>query len=206
MNMKSIQTHFLILTLVISSLTSFGLFAEETQKIEKKELTLFDLRIPEKDFTSEMQDTRSRKLNGHQHLAALTLGLALASAVTAVIATNKMKDARAARNGRFDSTDADKFNLHAMTAGLTLASYLTTAYYSISAPKSDSMEDTQAVKWHKRIAYIHMPAMIIGPLLGLKAIDDYKKGKNPSGIAKLHKPVMALGIAALAGAAIVVEF
>lgn len=179
---------------------------EENSNSEKKKLSLFDLRIPDSEFTNDMHETRDRKLKGHQHLAALTFGLAIASAVTAVIATNKVKNAREARNGRYDSTDGNKFNLHALTAGLTLASYLTTAYYSISAPKSESMEDTEGVKWHKRLAYVHMPAMIIGPILGLKAIDDYKKGKNPTGIAKLHKPIMALGLAALAGAAIVVEF
>lgn len=227
--MKIVQSYLLILSMILSS----NLIAAESYNLEngtqenkevdltlatnpkefelsklktEKKLTLFDLRIPEKDYTSEMQEVREKKLHGHQHLALLTLGLAAVSAVTAVIATNKMKDARAARNGVMNSTDGDKFNLHALTAGVTLASYLTTAYFSISAPKADTMVDTENVKWHKRLAYIHMPAMIIGPILGMKAIDDYKKGKNPSGIAKLHKPIMALGIAALAGAAIVVEF
>ena len=186
-----------IILLVCSMLLSSAAFAE---------LSLIDLRIPESEYTKDMQEVRERKLKGHQHLGALTLGLAVASAVTAIIATNKMDDARAARNGVTDRSDGNKFNTHSLVAGLTLASYLTTAYYSISAPKSDSMEDLDSVKWHKRLAYVHFPAMIIGPILGLKAISDYKKGKNPSGIAKLHRPIMAIGIAALAGAAIMVEF
>jgi hypothetical protein len=198
--MKFSQTIILVFSFLFSSLT----FAEIQKK--KKKLSLFDLRIPESEYTKEMEDSREKKLHAHPHLGFLTLGLAALAGVTAVIATNKVKKARDGRNGTYDSSDGDKFNTHALMAGLTLASYLTTAYFSISAPKSDAMEDLDSVKWHKRLAYIHVPAMIIGPILGLKAIDDYKKGKNPSGIAKLHKPVMALGLAALIGAAVVVEF
>ncbi|MBY0413434.1 MAG: hypothetical protein K2Q18_04685 [Bdellovibrionales bacterium] len=194
------------LTSVLSFLLCYNSFAQ-TQEIQpKKELTLLDLRIPEEKYTSQMQDVRERKLNGHRHLGALTLGLTAATIVTAILAKNKVNDDRAARGGRMDKSDADNFNLHMLTAGVTLASYFTTAYYSISAPKSDSMSDADSVKWHKRFAYVHMPAMIIGPILGLKAIDDYKKGRNPSGAAKLHRPIMILGAAALAGAAIAVEF
>jgi hypothetical protein len=191
------------IALLIGSLLSFNGFAEE---VSKKELSLFDLRIPESEYTKDMQEVREHKLKMHHHLAGLTLGLAAASALTAIIAKHNVDKDRAARGGSYAASDADNFNLHIMTAGLTLASYFTTAYFSISAPKADTMEDTNSVTWHKRLAFVHMPAMIIGPLLGLKAYDDYKKGKNPSGVAKLHKPIMFLGVAALAGAAIAVEF
>lgn len=190
---------------LITCLLSFFILCTSSFAEEKK-LTLFDLRIPEAEYTSEMQDIREKKLNGHKHLAALTLGLTAATIITAIIAKNKVDDDRAARGGRMDKSDADNFNLHVMTAGLTMASYFATAYYSISAPKADAMADSSSVTWHKRLAFIHMPAMIIGPILGLKAIDDYKKGKNPSGVAKLHRPLMILGAAALAGAAVVIEF
>lgn len=193
-------------SLLLSLLLCSNSFAQTQTAEPKKELTLFDLRIPEDQYTKDMQDVRERKLNGHKHLAALTLGLTVATVVTAVLAKNKVDDERAARGGRMEKSDADNFNLHVMTAGLTLASYFTTAYYSMSAPKADTVVDSDSVKWHKRLAFVHMPAMIIGPILGLKAIDDYKKGKNPSGVAKLHRPLMLLGAAALAGAAIVVEF
>ena len=204
--MKRIFISF-FLSLALCS-NSFAQTAESNQidQESKKELTLFDLRIPESEFTKDMQEVREKKLNGHKHLAALTLGLTAATIVTAILAKNKVDDDRAARGGRMDKSDADNFNLHVMTAGLTLASYFTTAYFSLSAPKADTMQDLDSVKWHKRLAFVHMPAMIIGPILGLKAIDDYKKGRNPSGIAKLHRPLMILGAAALAGAAIVVEF
>ncbi len=171
-----------------------------------KKITMFDLRIPDKDYTEDLNDKRLTKLKAHRHAAALTLGLAAASFVTAVLAKKNVDDDRAARNGRMDASDAKNFNLHMAVAGATLASYFTTAYLSISAPKAESMEDLDQIKWHKRLAFIHMPAMIIGPALGLKAYGDYKHGKNPSGIGKLHKPVMMLGVASLLGAAFVAEF
>lgn len=190
----------ILISLLASLLLCTNLFAQE------KELTLFDLRIPESEYTKDMQDIREKKLVMHKHMGALTLGLATATVITAIMAKNKVDDARAARGGRMEKSDADEFNLHVMTAGLTLASYFTTAYFSISAPKADTMADVDSVKWHKRLAMVHMPAMIIGPILGLKALDDYKRGRNPRGIAKMHRPLMVLGAAALAGAAIVVEF
>jgi hypothetical protein len=72
---------------------------------------------------------------------------------------------------RKDPSDADNFNIHMASVGLTLASYFTTAYFSINAPNSDVMEDIDSVKWHKRLAYVHMSAMVIGPILGLKAME-----------------------------------
>lgn len=173
---------------------------------QEKDISFLDLRIPEAQYTKEMHEIREKKLVAHKHMAALTLGLTAATILTAVLAKNKVDDDRAARGGRMDKSDADNFNLHVMTAGLTLASYFTTAYFSLSAPKADTTSDTDDVMWHKRLAFVHMPAMIIGPILGLQAINDYKKGQNPSGAAKLHRPIMILGAAALAGAAIVVEF
>ena len=173
---------------------------------DEKKLSWFDLRIPESQYTKEMQDERNHKLVMHKHMAGVTLGLVAASILTAVLAKKGVDDDRAARGGRMDRSDADNFNLHVMTAGLTLASYLATAYFSMSAPKADVMMDSEKVKWHKRLAFVHMPAMILGPILGLKAINDYKKGKNPSGIAKLHRPLMLAGAAALVGAAVTIEF
>ncbi len=192
---------------LIGTLISLNTYSQDLQSAtSKKELTLLDLRVPEAQYTREMEEVREHKLKIHKHAAGLTLGLAAASVVTAILAKKKVNDDRAARGGRMDSSDSKDFNLHVATAGLTLVSYFTTAYFSISAPKSETMVDSNAVTWHKRLAYIHMPAMIIGPILGLSALNDYKKGRNPSGISKLHVPVMMLGAAALAGAAVVIEF
>lgn len=198
--------HFFII-LLIGALLPLSIYSQDQKPdSSKKELTLFDLRIPENEYTSDMQDVRLKKLETHEHMGKITLGLAAVSVLTAVIAKRNVNRDRNSRRGRKDPSDADNFNIHMASVGLTLASYFTTAYFSISAPKADVMEDIDSVKWHKRLAYVHMSAMVIGPILGLKAISDYRQGRNPSGIAKLHRPLMLLGVAALAGAAIVVEF
>lgn len=167
---------------------------------------LKDLRIPDKDFSEDLIKKREHDLKAHRHAGYATLGLAALSFATAFMAKKEVDDARSARNGRMDASDANKFNLHIMTAGVTLASYFTTAYLGMNAPKAQSMMDTESTAWHKRLAYIHVPAMILGPIFGLKAYNDYKNGKNPRGIGKLHRPTMMLGSAALLGAFFVQEF
>lgn len=197
---------FLCLVTVLTSTHAQELESKDPVQMAGEKVSLFDLRIPDKDFSEELNNKRNHHLKAHRHAAHATLALAVASFATALIAKNNVDDDRAARGDRMDASDADNFNLHLITAGVTLASYFTTAYFGITAPKAQSMEDTEQIKWHKRLAFVHMPAMIIGPLFALKAHNDYKKGRNPSGVGKLHRPIMMLGIAALAGAGFVAEF
>lgn len=197
---------FLCALCVLSPTQAEELNHNDAIKRAGENVSLFDLRIPDKDYSEELNDKRNHHLKAHRHAAHATLALAVASFATAFIAKKNVDDDRSARGGRMDASDADNFNLHLITAGVTLASYFTTAYFGITAPKAQSMEDTEQIKWHKRLAFIHMPAMIIGPMFALKAHNDYKKGRNPTGVGKLHRPIMMLGIAALAGAGFVAEF
>jgi hypothetical protein len=80
----------------------------------------------------------------------------------------------------------------------SLVSYYATAYYSLSAPKPEGMVDEKSRQWHKGLAWIHGTAMVLAPVLGLMALKDYHDGKDPTGIAKVHKPLMILGYAAFA--------
>lgn len=198
--------NYLLTFILMAFLISSPLNAQsETASLEKK-LTLFDLRIPDDQYTPEMSAERSKKLTAHQHAGRLTVGLAAVSFITAMLAKKETDDDRSARGGAYSKDDAKNFKFHLISAGLTLASYYTTAYFSLSAPKKATASDLYATQWHKRLAYVHMPAMIIGPILGLTAYHDYKKGRDPKGLARLHRPVMALGVAALAGAFVMVEF
>ncbi|RPJ74427.1 MAG: hypothetical protein EHM20_10620 [Alphaproteobacteria bacterium] len=197
---------FFAVFLIGSLISCSGHSQDQKASLSQKELSLFDLRIPESEYTEKMQEVRERKLEIHEHMGKITAGLAAVTVLTAMFAKRSTNRDRARRGGTTDPSDADNFTPHMISAGLTLASYFTTAYFSITAPKADVLHDLDSVKWHKRLSFIHMPAMIIGPFLGLKAISDYRKGKNPTGIAKLHRPLMLLGATALAGAVIVVEF
>jgi len=205
-----IKNHYLICLFI--SLISLSLNAEtvleqkSTENLNNKELNWFSLRIPESEYTSSHQDQRTFKLKAHKHLAHTTLLLTAGTLVTAVMAKRDINRNRAARGHTMLPQDADELKLHMALAGATLLSYYTTAYFSITAPKSEAMIDSENLKWHKRFSYIHMPGMILAPVLGLMAYNDYKKGKNPTGIAKMHRPVMALTSLALLGAVISIEF
>ncbi len=200
--MKFIFSLLLIISIQINCFAIEGIQKPE----EYVHVGLKDLRIAEKNYSEELNNKRLHDLKAHRHAGYATLGLATLSFATAFMAKKKTDDDRASRSGRMDASDAKNFNLHLGVATLTLASYFTGAYLGINAPKSESMQDIDQIKWHKRLAYIHLPAMILAPILGYKAYSDYKKGQNPNGIGKLHRPVMMLGVASLFGAAFVAEF
>lgn len=126
----------------------------------------------------------------------VTFAFMLLAGATAVIGRNQIDDDRAMRGGAKSSSDASNLNLHMALGGATLASYYTAAYMSLSAPKPRGVEDTKKVSWHKRLAWIHGPAMIAAPILGFLAYQNYKDGKDPEGLGKLHRPVMWAGVAA----------
>lgn len=205
LSLKKLFTYWVL----THALLTQNILANETTstKLESyHHVGLIDLRIPDKDFSEDLLKKREHDLKAHRHAGFATLGLAALSFATAFMAKKEVDDARALRNGRMDASDANKFNIHLITAGATLATYFTTAYLGMNAPKSQSMLDTEATAWHKRLAYIHVPAMILGPIFAFKAYTDYKNGRNPSGIGKLHRPTMMLGSAALLGAYFVQEF
>lgn len=78
--------HFFII-LLIGALLPLSIYSQDQKPdSSKKELTLFDLRIPENEYTSDMQDVRLKKLETHEHMGKITLGLAAVSVLTAVIA------------------------------------------------------------------------------------------------------------------------
>ncbi len=183
---------------------SFNLKASE--QVQLKDLGLLNPYVLEEDFSKEIAESRVHKLHAHQHMGYLTLTLATASAVTAMMAKKDVDDERASRGGTKNSSDAKNFDLHMALGAATLVSYYTTAYYSLSAPKIKNTEDEKKRKIHKHLAYVHGTAFVLAPILGLMAYKDYDKAQDPSGIAKLHRPVMLTGIAALLSAFAVITF
>ncbi len=204
---KKISTFLFLIFFICTHALAETVYNPEASTNEKKaELNWFNLRIPENEYNSNLQDQRIFKLKAHKHMANATLLLATGTFVSAILAKKEIDKNRAARQGLSHRDDAKELNLHMALAGATLISYYTTAYFSITAPKSESMIDTENVKWHKRFSYIHFPGMIMAPILGVMAYQDYKNAKNPSGIAKLHRPIMSLTSLALLGAVISINF
>jgi hypothetical protein len=179
-------------------LLSLPALATEKQKFDLKELSIFNATVPDKEFTAQVADKRSHMLDHHEKMGHITMGLMAATVATAIIGAHKIKDERSKRGGLKSKDDASKLNLHMGLAVASLASYFTTAYFSLSAPKPEGMEDETSRLWHKRLAWIHGASMILAPVLGYFAFKDYHDGKDPSGISKLHKPLMFVGVAAFA--------
>lgn len=191
MNLKK-MTSFLVL-LCLASTDTFA-----SSKLEMSELGLFNAIVPEKEWTTEMNDLRSHKLEHHKKMGHITLGLMTATFASAVWAKHEVDNARASRGGLARPGDASKYHLHMGLAAASLISYFTTAYFSLSAPKPDNYPESPARAWHKGLAWIHGPAMILAPILGFLAFKDIHDGGDPSGLGKLHKPVMMAGFAAFA--------
>jgi hypothetical protein len=175
----------------------FIFFSLQTQaQVKMEDLGVFSSSVPEGQMTDSILEMRENKLHHHKKMGHITMGLMTASFLTAVLAKHDIDDARSSRGGLRSKDDASKLNLHMGLSLATLASYYTTAYFSLSAPKSDAYQDESARSWHKGLAWIHGPAMILAPILGALAFKDHHDGEEVGGLGKLHKPVMMAGFAA----------
>lgn len=187
--------YFLHIFLVFTVLNS-SVFANAD--LELKDIGLFNAVVPEKDYNPKINDLRIHKLEHHKKMGHITLGLMTATFATAVLAKHNVDQKRADRGGLMRPGDASEYHLHMGLAAASLISYFTTAYFSLSAPKPENYPETPARAWHKALAWIHGPAMVLAPILGFLAFKDIHDGGDPSGVAKLHRPVMMLGFAAFA--------
>ena len=184
----SILNNFRIL-LIVSGLfvssTSFG--------VTKKKLTLKDISIyyDRNKVTSEASkaliDERSRKLSLHQTMGHITAGLMVASFLTAIMAKNK-QDKSDRKNNK------NPYSMHRSLSYLTAASYYYTGYLSLTAPKRRDFKDEHKRKIHKHLAYIHIPMMILTPILGTIAYNQQKNNGTIHGIGKLARPIMYLSL------------
>lgn len=158
-------------------------FANEI-KLEDLKFDQSDLKVDAKK--QEILEKRVSMLDTHQTLGYVTAGLLTASMITG-------------KEG--EVTDAHKYL--GIAAGL---SYYATAYYAIKAPEIEGTEHKGASLWHKRLAWVHGPAMLMVPVLGLLAERQLDKGEKIHGIAKLHKPVAAVAFYSFLSSLAVITF
>ncbi|HEX3104763.1 MAG TPA: carboxypeptidase-like regulatory domain-containing protein [Terriglobales bacterium] len=133
-------------------------------------------------------DKRSHMLKVHQRLGLITTAPLVATVLLGATAGGR----------RTSSTDRD---LHAALGTATTGLYVATAYYAIFAPKIHGTETRGPIRWHKALAWIHGPGMILTPILGEMAFSQKSKGEKVHGLASLHGPV-AIVTAGAYGAAI----
>jgi hypothetical protein len=133
-------------------------------------------------------DKRTHMLKIHQRLGLITTVPLIATVVTSLNAGGK-------------NTSTASRDLHTALGGLTGDLYFMTAYYAIRAPRVPGTETRGPIRFHKAMAWIHGPGMILTPILGIMAFDQKNKGERVHGIASAHGPV-AIVTAGAFGAAL----
>jgi len=121
-------------------------------------------------------DKRTHMLKIHQRLGLITTIPMIATVATSLNAGGK-------------STSTTSRDLHVALGGLTGDLYFMTAYYAIRAPRVPGTETRGPIRFHKAMAWIHGPGMILTPILGAIAFDQKSKGEKVHGIASAHGPV-----------------
>lgn len=161
------------------------------------EMSLSDLGINETQISEDSKaqrelektlEVRSSKLKTHE-----VLGLTTWAAMTATMFTG---------GSALDS------NLHMYLGMTTAALYFTTAYYSLTAPKPVNIKDKPRMKWHKGLAWVHFPLMIITPILGYMYKKHEDDGKKHSSLEKQHSAFAGAlyGTFTISAALMVIEF
>lgn len=95
---------------------------------------------------------------------------------------------------------------HPYLAGITFASYAAAAYTAFMAPELPHGDEYGGTLWHRRLLWIHLPGMILTPILGYIAAKKVEDGKARDGIEKYHSAVAYTTGATLALSAIMVSF
>jgi hypothetical protein len=155
------------------SLADLGLSPEQTQGNAREQALL---------------DKRTHMLKIHQRMGLITTIPLIATVVASLNAGGK-------------NTSTASRDLHAALGGLTGDLYGITAYYAIRAPRVPGTETRGPIRFHKAMAWIHVPGMVLTPILGIMAFDQKNNGEKVHGIASAHGPV-AIVTAAAFGAAL----
>lgn len=147
---------------------------ESTKPItESKTLSAEDLGFTQEDIKGDPQfqkdlQTRSDMLAIHQ-----TLGLITAIPMTGQLALGLATSGNVA-NGSTDTS------LHTTLGLATAGLYITTAMFAILAPKPKGMKPSGNSDLHQVLSWIHMPLMILVPLMG-DMVNDRVVNHQPLG-------------------------
>ncbi|MCB0371250.1 MAG: hypothetical protein KDD45_17995 [Bdellovibrionales bacterium] len=161
-------------------------YAEET-----KELNLTDLGFSKEETlpsveTQTMLEDRRFYLKQHQIWGLVSAG-AMAMAV-------------------FSGGEGDLPPEHPFFAGLAVTSYAAAAYTAWKAPEIDKVPLRGGSAWHRRLIWVHLPGMILTPILGYMAAKKIDKNEKLDGPEKYHKDAAGITAVALVLSALTVSF
>lgn len=159
----------------------------------KTEPSLEDLGFSKAETESNaarqaLLDKRTHMLKIHQRMGLITTIPLIATVITSLNAGGK-SEGTATRD------------LHVALGSLTGDLYGITAWYAIRAPRIAGTESRGPIRFHKAMAWIHGPGMILTPILGAMAFEQKNNGQKVHGIAQAHGPV-AIVTAGAFGAAL----
>ncbi len=172
-------------------LTIISILPPAQAELELKDLGLGEQVVTVSKADRKRQETleeRHSMLKRHEVLGLTTLGLMTATMLTG--------------GSAIDS------NVHMYLGMATGALYFTTAYYSLTAPKPSGIRDRGNIVWHKRLAWIHFPAMVLAPILGYMYKRNEENDRKSSSLVKQHPTIAGIGFGAfaLSAALMTVEF
>ena len=133
-------------------------------------------------------EKRTHMLKIHQRLGLITTLPMIASVATSINA------------GGRNTSNTDR-TVHMVLGSATAGLYFTTAYFAIRAPRVSGTRSRGPIRFHKAMAWIHGPGMILTPILGALAYSQKNNGEKVHGIAQAHGPV-AIVTAGAFGAAL----
>jgi hypothetical protein len=133
-------------------------------------------------------ERRTHLLKIHQRLGLITTLPMIASVATSINA------------GGRNTSNTDR-TVHMILGSATADLYFTSAYFAIRAPRVPGTRSRGPIRFHKTMAWIHGPGMILTPILGALAYSQKNNGEKVHGIAKAHGPV-AIVTAGAFGAAL----
>ena len=110
--------------------------------------------------------TRRQMLNWHTYTAWTTVALMGATLITAP-------------DGKHDNT-------HKWLGIASGLGYLASASLAYFAPKPEDIKDSNNIFIHKKLIWIHAPAMLLTLAAGLQAHNDRKDNKELGSLADLH--------------------
>jgi hypothetical protein len=166
---------------------------QKTKPENKTEPSLSDLGFPTEQTKPDpkmqaLLDKRTHMLKIHQRMGLITTVPLLATLLTSVNAGGK-------------STSNTDRTVHTVLGATTADLYFITAYYAIRAPRVPGTKTRGPIRFHRAMAYIHGPGMILTPILGAMAYSQKNNGEKVHGIAAAHGPV-AIVTAGAFGAAL----
>src|ERR1700730_7920995 len=128
-------------------------------------------------------DKRTHMLKIHQRVGLITTIPLVATVILGPGAGGK----------RTSNTDR---TVHMVLGSVSSDLYFMSAYFAIRAPRVPGTKSRGPIRFHKAMAWIHGPGMILTPILGAMAYSQKSNGEKVHGIASAHGAVAIVTAAA----------